>query len=583
MSNWFKLCFQVFFILILVACSKNATLKELERIQKTGDNDPKVALTMLDSLEMEIRSEPEYVRARFDLLRVRLNDKAGNIATSDIVIKKLIAYFESNGNASDKQEVYYYAGSVYRDLQDTPRAMEYFLKSTDCFARKSCDSVMLCNTYSNLNDLYYKVQNYREAVDMAKKELDISKKMGKDVILPSMHLGTAYLALKETKRAKTAFDTAFYHIIRSKDISTYREFLIYLLCDYSDLGEMERAKACFLRIKQVPLAQLSPFSCMAFAQYYEAVGKKDSAIIYCKRILDSGRDLYNQYDAAKLLYQLYEGEGDTDSACRVAAVYMQLSDSLDFGERQELSATINNEYKYHLDQKKERELKDKEARYRNTLILVSLILFLLGSLAYVLYVRRKNKNSQEIVQLSSELQCVFDDEKLLREDIHKKENELAMLKMTTQKSSDELDRTKLELERVNAELSDYEMALKAKKQQLAEKINQNKTFIKLLHQSELAVNAEDVIYTVRESSTGKRNMKAADWKQLYQAVDELYPSFRDKLLKELGTFTEQQMQVCYLMRIGLSKNQIQNMTGLSRVTVWRWVKKYDWVLMSDDA
>ncbi len=72
-------------------------------------------------------------------------------------------------------------------------------------------------------------------------------------------------------------------------------------------------------------------------------------------------------------------------------------------------------------------------------------------------------------------------------------------------------------------------------------------------------------------------MTAADWKKLYQAVDELYPSFKDRLLKELGTFTEQQMQVCYLMRIGLSKTQIQNMTNLSRSTVWRWVKKYDWV------
>ena len=30
-----------------------------------------------------------------------------------------------------------------------------------------------------------------------------------------------------------------------------------------------------------------------------------------------------------------------------------------------------------------------------------------------------------------------------------------------------------------------------------------------------------------------------------------------RLLQELGTFTEQQMQVCYLMRIGLSKTQIQ--------------------------
>jgi len=55
------------------------------------------------------------------------------------------------------------------------------------------------------------------------------------------------------------------------------------------------------------------------------------------------------------------------------------------------------------------------------------------------------------------------------------------------------------------------------------------------------------------------------------------------LLKELGNFTEQQMQVCYLMRIGLAKPQIQNMTNLSRVTIWRWVKKYDWLMTPDDA
>ena len=37
------------------------------------------------------------------------------------------------------------------------------------------------------------------------------------------------------------------------------------------------------------------------------------------------------------------------------------------------------------------------------------------------------------------------------------------------------------------------------------------------------------------------------------------------------------MQVCYLMRIGLTKHQIQNITGLARVTIWRWTKKYSWV------
>ena len=131
-------------------------------------------------------------------------------------------------------------------------------------------------------------------------------------------------------------------------------------------------------------------------------------------------------------------------------------------------------------------------------------------------------------------------------------------------------------------MSEYGEALKDREQQLAERIDQNKTFIKLLHQSELEGKAEDVIYAIRQSSTGKKDMKPADWKQLYQAVDELYPLFKDRLLKELGTFTEQQMQVCYLMRIGLSKPQIQNITNLSRVTIWRWVKKYDWVMTLDD-
>jgi len=52
----------------------------------------------------------------------------------------------------------------------------------------------------------------------------------------------------------------------------------------------------------------------------------------------------------------------------------------------------------------------------------------------------------------------------------------------------------------------------------------------------------------------------------------------ERLAHHLGKFTEQQQQVCYLMRIGLTNSQIHNMTNLSRATVWRWVKKYNWVI-----
>ena len=125
----------------------------MEQIRAIGDTNPNKALSMLDSLEVEIRGERKYITHKYDLLRIRLNDKAYKLPTSDIMIKKLISYFEENGSFADKQEVYFYAGSIYRDLQDTPRALEHFFKALD-YAKENaeeCDSDMLCKTYSNIN------------------------------------------------------------------------------------------------------------------------------------------------------------------------------------------------------------------------------------------------------------------------------------------------------------------------------------------------------------------------------------------------------------------------------------------------
>ena len=576
-------CIWLLLAVFTTACSKQTVLDDLEHIKNIGNENPQTALVMLDSLEFEVRESNDYVRSKYDLLRVRLNDKADNSPNSDILIRRLIGYFESEGSQSEKQEVYYYAGSVYRDLHDTPQALENFFKSLD-FAHnnKDCDSIMMRNTYSNLTYLQYRAQNYANAVSMAEKELSICKQLKTDCVLPYLHLGSAYLALDSSMQAKKAFNLAYEQIKISKDISKHQNILFYLLCDYSELGETQRAKECFSLIEINPLIDYSAFACMAFAQYYESSNQNDSATIYCKRILEDGTDIDNMYDAAKLLYRICKKTGNREDAGKYADIYMQLSDSLDFGKRQELAATVNNEYQYHLDQKKEQTLKDERERYKNTLTIVVMATILLASIAYILYVRRRNKHLQEVVTLSSELQRVSNDAQQLRANIVEKEQELEQSKKSLAKSTYELANVNRELLRVNAELSDYDEALKAKEQQLSEKMDQNKIFIKLLHQSELEGKAEDVIYAIRQSSTGKKNMKSADWKQLYQAVDELYPLFKDRLLKELGTFTEQQMQVCYLMRIGLAKPQIQNMTNLSRATVWRWVKKYDWVLTSDN-
>ena len=510
-------------ILFLVSCSDSGLIKRMEQIKTFGNDNPEKALVMLDSLEIEIRSAGDYAKHKYDLLRVRLNDKAYHLPSSDIMIKELMAYFEEEGSIPDKQEVYYYAGSTYRDLQDTPRALEYFFKSLDYALdyREECDPIMLRNTYSNLHYLFYMVQDYPNAAKYGIKELESCRQTGKDVVLPFMHIGASYLALDSLQHAETAFDSAYAHIISPGNTSKYQESLLFLLYDYSDLGNTKKAKDCSALIINNPLEMFSAPSCMAFAKYFELIEKNDSAAIYCKRVIDDGTETDYMYEAAKHLFKIYMEVGDKVKAAESAEIYMKMSSEIDFGKRQELAATVNNQYQYHLDQKKEQQLKDEKERYRQTLIIVLLLALLLGCVGYILNVRRRNRHLQEVIALSTDI--------------------------------------------------------KAKEQQLTEQTEQNKAVIRMLHQWELEGKAEDVVQTVRQTSIGKGEMTAADWKKLYQAVDELYPTFKDRLLQELGTFTEQQMQVCYLMRIGLSKTQIQNMTNLSRSTVWRWVNKYNWV------
>lgn len=82
-----------------------------------------------------------------------------------------------------------------------------------------------------------------------------------------------------------------------------------------------------------------------------------------------------------------------------------------------MAATVNNEFQYHLDQKKEQTLKDQNEKYKNTLTIVVLTTILLASIGYILYVRRRNRQLQQVVALSAELKRVSDDKQQLRKDI----------------------------------------------------------------------------------------------------------------------------------------------------------------------
>ena len=512
----------VFFFLILASCSKDPLLDRMKTIQDIGDSNPQQALLMLDSIDIQVRSQSEYVKNKYDLLKIRLNDKACNMPSSDIVIKNLVKYFEAKGTPLEKQEVNYYAGSVYRDLSDTPRALEYFFKSLEYADENSSpDSIMICNTYSNLADLYHRVQDYKNSEKMGRKEWEYSDKLKLDPVLSYMHVAGALLHLGKKKEATELYDSTFYYILSSPKIESYKADLYFLFGDYAVLNNIRMATRCDSLLRKLKHSNLTSSNCLSYADYYILSNKPDSAIKYCNMIMKSKED---------------STLGNKDSAVHYAGIYIDIGNKMDLGKRQLLAATVNNAHQYHLDKNKEEKLNAENLFYQHLLLIVCVVIVVLLIVAIAVFVHIKRKQIRRVLSLSHEIQLLTDKEQRLREDIACKEQELSA------------------------------------------QIEQNKSIIQQLHQSDFEDSAEDILNTIRQCAVGKRSMTNDIWKRLYKTVDKLYPGFNELLLTELGTFTEQQKQVCYLMRIGLSKPDIQNVMNLSRVTVWRWTKKFEWAL-----
>ena len=109
-------------------CFQFEKLKQVDTIAESNADSAISLLSMINSDTLANENLKHY----YDLLKIRTNDKAYIAHTSADEILKLVDYYESA--SSDKPllpQTYYYAASVFRDLNDAPQALEYFQKALD--------------------------------------------------------------------------------------------------------------------------------------------------------------------------------------------------------------------------------------------------------------------------------------------------------------------------------------------------------------------------------------------------------------------------------------------------------------------
>lgn len=532
------IAFFVCCLLALFACSDDADWEEqLVPIRQLSEASPQAALCQLDSLTQSMHGASRHVRQQSRLLRIRLCDKADILPESDTEAKELVQYFDHNGDDAERQEAHYYAGSVYRDLRDTPRALEHFLQAMAVAEQSDhCDSLLLRNTYSNLSYLFNSVQDNQNYLLYAQKEYQISLSLQRLEVTSIIHLATAYLHADSCQLALQYFDQALLRLEATPSLHD-----LYILLDYySYIQHQQQADRCMALIGNLGQSERSvqpDMELLSLGRYYQLKGDYSSAIGCYETVMDKGRSMEAMYDASRRLITLYHDTGDAIRQNLYAIRFVQLCDTLNLGERQEMAATVNNLYRYQRDKDEEQQILQTGESYRMWAIGISVLALLVVLTGGLVYERKKGRMMRELLSLSGQMTELKDERQKLQDE--------------QQKLQEEIERQK----------------------------QQNSAFIRLLHQSEFESKADDIFTLLKRASEGRHTMTSENWRQLYQAVDEENPSFRDMILQHLGEFTDQQMQVCYLLRIGMARQDIQHITNLSRVTVWRWAKRFEWAEM----
>ena len=87
---------------------------------------PEEAITLLQGLADAMKTAPPSTQMYYRLLYIKANDKAYIPHTTDTLILPILHYYEKGGDPSLLSMAYYYAGRVYRDLNDAPQALDYF-------------------------------------------------------------------------------------------------------------------------------------------------------------------------------------------------------------------------------------------------------------------------------------------------------------------------------------------------------------------------------------------------------------------------------------------------------------------------
>lgn len=542
-------------LLSLFSCRHKPYPHALIAADSLASANPDSAIGLLNSLKEQMKSVPQATQMYYRLLCIKANDKACITHASDSLILSVLHYYIDANNGQHLPEAYYYAGRVYRDLEDAPQALNYFEKAVDALPENG-GYKQKGKIYSQMGKLFLCQGMYNEALNIFKKSYSCNKSL-KDsakIIFDMIDLADTYRNINKT-------DSSLYFCQMAYELGKklQRQDLMNMVQSQNaslniQLKRYDRAKIALQdALKDIERPDKSRIYSTA-AKLYQHIGKTDSATYYYTALVDSGT-IYAQEAAHRSLAEIALENGNTQLAITHLQTYLVYADSIEKITCTENLQRLYSHYNYQLKEKENNRLKFENERKTHYIIycLIAAVISIVSLFVYYQYSKRKQQELKFQLQRSRQLE----------EEIYKKnrlfiENNNIRIKNLEK----ELSLTAAANEKLRKELQDQKELLCHDVRQA--QIEQNRR-----EQAENTLQNSDIYKRLKQrllDPTGKIFITADEWESIEGVLKDTYPHFLEKL-SEIYNFKHSEQCICMLIKANFSPSEIAKFTNRLKETI----------------
>ncbi len=508
MKNLIISFFFLLSITIFFSCNldKSPSTKALIQVESLLDKRPDSALYLSKKINRSILNNSE--KAQYALIMTKVMIKNDIPVKSDSLINIAVEYYNNKGDIAHKAEVNYYAGRVNLDMKNKKDALYFFLRASD-LSENSSDYKLRYLIFYYLGDLYYGDNLYSDALREQKMALYYSK-----LLKDSLYITYALRSIAFSYAGNNKNDAGLDYYLKALH-TLPKSNASYLIAFYNEIsniccckGDFHLAlkyaqKAIFLKPEGADLL----YSYVAKGHALFGVEKYDSAVYYFSKTVCSS-NLYTKTFSYVMLSRSYAALGDHKKAFDLMVIYNKYRDSIEAQTKGAAIIEMQNIYQHGKSKEKIQQLtfekQEQTIRYYQVSFFSFIALLFLGGTFFVY----RSRNKKEL----------FEKSKMLLE----QENKLIKMR--------EKDRSL--------------------RKEFFRKLNKMKKIPSLSFDEDNDNKETD--------KSAKISLTEKDWEELIRNIDLAYDHFTQRLKNTYPKLTIQEIHICCLIKIKVTKNDLAN-------------------------